>query len=257
MEETVSMEEPPQGLSETSLLLGVGDEVWLGIACALVLFLIAYYLFIPDSPVGSPTTDVPQTARRTPDAESSCPVCLDNLKFAVETNCGHVYCGECIFSVVELGDRGLLETPTCPYCRQRMTMMLPYFSESEISDDSDITTAETRNQVLAQVKRYNRFYSGQPRSFSEHLADLPMISRRMMRYLTTQDGITFLMNARIVPYLIMTAVYALSPFDIVPESLFGMIGVLDDLIILVMCVLYMVTIYRNFAAENLTNHQHA
>ena len=118
-------------------------------------------------------------------------------------------------------------------------------------------------------------FTGQPRSFSEHLADLPMISRRMMRYLTTQDGITFLMNARIVPYLIMTAVYALSPFDIVPgkcrliltptyfqyfpisESLFGMIGVLDDLIILVMCVLYMVTIYRNFAAENLSNHQHA
>ena len=39
---------------------------------------------------------------------------------------------------------------------------------------------------------------------------------------------------------------------ILSESLFGIIGILDDLIVLIMCVLYVVTIYRNFAAQNPT-----
>ena len=57
---------------------------------------------------------------------------------------------------------------------------------------------------------------GQRRSFREHLSDLPMLTRRMIQYFSTYDGIAFFMNARIVPYVLMTIVYALIPFDMVP-----------------------------------------
>ena len=43
-----------------------------------------------------------------------------------------------------------------------------------------------------------------------------MLTRRMIQYFSTYDGIAFFMNARIVPYVLMTIVYALSPFDMVP-----------------------------------------
>ena len=97
-----------------------------------------------------------------------------------------------------------------------MTMLLPYFTQAEISEQSDVTTVEARREVLDKIKQYNRFYSGQPRSLAEHIWDLPVLTRRMLRYLSTQDGITFMMNARVVPYLLITVVYALSPFDILP-----------------------------------------
>jgi len=261
MMETVAKSAVP---TETSLLLGIGDEVWMGLVLAILTILVCYHFLFSESQPGttpgavSDSTSLPESANQrirsntSGGEEGNCPVCLDELKFAIETNCGHVYCGACIFSVVDLGDRGLMETPSCPYCRQKMNMILPYFSQTELTDDSDVTVAATRAEILDKIRQYNRFYSGQRRSFREHLSDLPMLTRRMIQYFSTYDGIAFFMNARIVPYVLMTIVYALSPFDMVPESLFGIIGILDDLIVLIMCVLYVVTIYRNFAAQNPT-----
>ena len=44
----------------------------------------------------------------------------------------------------------------------------------------------------------------------------------------------------------MAAIYLLSPFDIVPEAVFGLIGILDDLIIVALFLLYAGILYRNF-----------
>merc|ERR1719369_1859118 len=120
---------------------------------------------IGQQPVQEP---ISETAHRPSSSESeqTCPVCWDDLKMAVETNCRHIYCGECIFNVVDLGDRGFLETPTCPYCRQQMTVLLPYFSQAEISEKSDAATHKSRRDILNKIKEYNKIYSGQPKSFS-------------------------------------------------------------------------------------------
>ena len=29
------------------------------------------------------------------DRDYTCPVCMDDARFSVETNCGHVFCGQC------------------------------------------------------------------------------------------------------------------------------------------------------------------
>jgi len=276
--------------SEASMLLGIGDEVWVGAAFSLVVLMFTYYFFVErkrnrelenrrragaaagadgggdrhtfqeDSTTTTGTSHhqsgsssaatAAEGFGRVRSSPQDCPVCLEEVKYAVETNCGHVYCGSCIFSVVDLSDRGLLETPSCPYCRQKMTIMLPFFSEAENLESSSVDIS-ARTEVLDNIRQYNRYYSGQPRSITEHLWDAPMLTRRMMRYLSTYDGLTFVMNFRIVPYLVMTVVYAISPFDILPEGLLGVVGILDDVVVLIMCVLYVVTIYRNFAAENL------
>ena len=54
-----------------------------------------------------------------------------------------------------------METPSCPYCRQKMNMILPYFSQTELTDDSDVTVAATRAEILDKIRQYNRFYSGE------------------------------------------------------------------------------------------------
>ena len=141
----------------------------------------------------------------------------------------------------------LLDVPACPYCRQKMNLILPYFTDEEHQSEA----SEAKTQVLQNVMQYNRVYSGQPRSIVEHITDLPMLFRRFIRYLATYEGLTFVMSVRIVPFILMTTIYALSPLDIVPEAALGIIGLLDDVVILMMCLFYVITLYRNFAAENL------
>ena len=48
----------------------------------------------------------------------------------------------------------------------------------------------------------------------------------------------------------MAGVYLLSPFDIVPEAVFGLIGILDDIIVLALFALYAGILYRNFVVDN-------
>ena len=71
---------------------GVGDEVfYFGLASVIggvLLYRAVLYCF---KSIGDPTEHMIY----------DCPICLGKAEFAVETNCGHVYCGNCI---LEVGD---------------------------------------------------------------------------------------------------------------------------------------------------------
>ena len=64
-----------------------------------------------------------------------------------------------------------LAATQCPYCRQRITIILPYFSDSE-NNSADITEVETREKIKKEVHMYNRRYSGEPRSFVEQVREI-------------------------------------------------------------------------------------
>ena len=54
-----------------------------------------------------------------------------------------------------------MSTPTCPYCRQRMTVLLPFFSDIEINAaDLDVATVERRQKIYDNIRSYNRLFSG-------------------------------------------------------------------------------------------------
>ena len=56
---------------------------------------------------------------------------------------------------------GPLSTPTCPYCRQRMTVLLPFFSDVERNAaDLDAATIESRQKLYQNIRSYNRLFSG-------------------------------------------------------------------------------------------------
>ena len=143
------------------------------------------------------------------------------------------------------------DTPTCPYCRQRMTMLLFYFSETErnLADPEEI---ERRNTLVNSVRNYNSRYSGEPRSLVEQLRDLPVLLRHLWTFFWSPDGLSWLFRLRILTLGGMAGLYLLSPFDIVPEAAFGIIGILDDLVIVALFLLYASMLYRNFitASDN-------
>lgn len=51
---------------------------------------------------------------------------------------------------------------------------------------------------------------------------------RHIPLLFTENGIRFILTDARFKYIILLAIYALSPFDVLPEGLLGPLGLLDD-----------------------------
>ncbi|MGJ2543834.1 DUF1232 domain-containing protein [Salmonella enterica subsp. enterica serovar Paratyphi A] len=45
--------------------------------------------------------------------------------------------------------------------------------------------------------------------------------------------------------MLLSAIYILSPIDIIPEGILGVIGLMDDLLIALICFLHIATLYRS------------
>ncbi|CAK9162683.1 unnamed protein product [Ilex paraguariensis] len=60
-----------------------------------------------------------------------------------------------------------------------------------------------------------------------------------------QRSLPLVIRARVYLAMVLSAIYVLSPVDIIPEGLFGIIGLLDDLIIVLICFLHVATLYRS------------
>jgi len=244
---------------EIGLLYGVGNEVWIGILCIMFFlwfskYVIDVYMF-PESQISNSaraSTTNNQGRTRPSGQNYDCSICLGSASYAVETNCGHIFCGECIFQYYEITPRhqGPLSTPTCPYCRQRMTVLLPFFSDIETNAaDLDVATVERRQKIYDNIRSYNRLFSGEPRSIAEHIADLPMLLRHLWRYFWSGEGIELIFRLRIVMFLAMAVVYVLLPFDLLPEVVFGVLGLLDDILVFVLILIYVAVVFRRVITQ--------
>jgi len=222
---------------------GVGDEVlYFGMGAVVVGFAL-YYVAVHIFGISASETTGGQTSLegRTRSSNHDCSICLGEASLAVETNCGHVYCGNCILEVWRRSNA--LHATTCPYCRQRITIMLPYFSQEE-RDSADLTEIENRSAILTEVHTYNRRYSGEPRSFVEMVRDVPVLLRHLVHYLLTGEGLHLAFQLRVAVLVAIWLLYLLSPLDLIPEAVFGLVGLLDDLFIFFLISMYLTFFFR-------------
>jgi len=237
----------------TSYVVGVGDEVLIGACIILILVYFLYQVlvqFIPSNENNnSDNASEDLSSGRVRANSYDCSICLGEAQLAVETNCGHVYCGQCIISYYDTAVRAPFDTPSCPYCRQRITMILLYFSETE-RNSAELDIIDRRSQIINSVRSYNRRFSGDPRSIWEHLRDLPVLLRHLWSFVWSADGLSWLFRLRIFTLGGVAALYLLSPFDIVPEAAFGIFGLLDDLVIVALFLIYSSILYRNFVVQD-------
>jgi len=56
-------------------------------------------------------------------------------------------------------------------------------------------------------------------------------------------------RARILLCLAAIVIYLVSPLDVLPEAVFGLIGLLDDLFVVLLVLVYMTIIYRQIVAD--------
>jgi RING finger protein 170 len=83
--------------------------------------------------------------------------------------------------------------------------------------------------VETEIRKYNRRFSGEPRSFLEKMYDLPGLLRHFWRNFTVTEGLGLLFHGRIIIMISAFILYFLMPFDLLPESLLGVFGLVDDL----------------------------
>ncbi|XP_014667062.1 PREDICTED: E3 ubiquitin-protein ligase RNF170-like isoform X2 [Priapulus caudatus] len=246
-----------------TLVEGIGDEVVYGIGCVIGLLLLLMGLSFsrrrnggqaihPDyqENVLTAREHVEQdrqsqngTFRRYHGGDMQCPICLNHARFAVETNCGHMFCGLCIITYWQHGT--WLGAVSCPVCRQQVTVLLCYFNEAVLSEQ-DI---EERNQLIVDINGYNRRYSGEPRSVLDYLYDLPTLLRHAVSEFFSVGGLMAMFRLRLLLCFFAALLYLISPLDILPEAVFGILGLIDDVFVLLLLAVYVSIIYRRYLAD--------
>eukprot|EP01137_Pigoraptor_chileana_P031064 Opistho-2@18359 len=190
-------------------------------------------------PLTPPPVDTSRPATRAAPGDN-CPICISPLQFHCETNCGHSFCASCIKAYSEHSQG--ISAMTCPCCRQQVTLILKSFS---LADDRSPQCLEWSQWI----DRYNRRFSGAARSWSEYLTDAPTLLRHLFRDLWSGTGLMLMFRLRVVMLVVVCAAYMLSPLDLIPEALLGAIGFIDDLIILLIILIYMSVLYRSVIAS--------
>ena len=202
--------------------------------------------------------------------DRQCPICLSDARLAVETNCGHLFCGGCISTYWTTQHPTRLQAMSCPCCRQPVSVLFPQFTNDEITgivrrgrgdaddaaeatsggadNDDDDATAATPETVTSLINTYNRRFSGLPRPWMDYVYDLPVLLRHLASELFTFGGLAFVFRLRVFCLILGVLLYILMPFDIIPEGVVGILGLFDDLLFVFILVIYLSIMYRRVLA---------
>nr|XP_020480961.1 E3 ubiquitin-protein ligase RNF170-like isoform X2 [Monopterus albus] len=179
-----------------------------------------------------------------------CPVCLQMVSFPVQTNCGHLFCAPCLITYWRHGS--WLDAISCPLCREKVSVLFHLFNESRSDQQS--------KEVLGKITDYNKRYSGAPRRVIDYLCDTPLLLQLAARGLSTIGGLVWLFLFRVALCCVGTMVSISSPtLDSVSSSsattletdssLCGLLGVLDDLVVVILLLICVININQQVAPE--------
>ncbi|KAG6524563.1 hypothetical protein ZIOFF_014477 [Zingiber officinale] len=160
-----------------------------------------------------------------PPEDDVCSICHDWFTLPCQANCSHWFCGNCILRVWHHGSA--LQPCKCPICRRFITLLIPTDAAAQERQDTEAS------QILENIEKYNRNFGGGSSSLIQVYIFFIIVN-------TNNQDICNLSDT-----MVMSAIYVLSPVDIIPEGIFGLVGLLDDLIILLIVLLHVATIYRS------------
>lgn len=108
---------------------------------------------------------------------------------------------------------------------------------------------ESSKELANRILDYNNRFSGQGRSFRQVFSDLPIMVSWMVDEILNGRGLMYICNFRIAVGFFIAITYAICPLDAIPESAFGMMGILDDIIFFIVFAIYATNIFRQRMAN--------
>ena len=112
--------------------------------------------FVPSEPT------TPDQPRKRYGQQIECSICMDDIKYKVETNCGHAFCCQCWIN--HETHLNVVGTISCPLCRQKVSILHQCFSEAELNSPRNSENVGKVNKFLNEIKRYNHRSGGEPRT---------------------------------------------------------------------------------------------
>ncbi|KAL0877896.1 hypothetical protein Bca101_027602 [Brassica carinata] len=171
-----------------------------------------------------------------PPENDLCSICHAHFTAPCQANCSHWFCGNCIMLAWRYGSN-TLQPCKCPLCRRPISLLIP---------SEDTTRDRDNSTVLRDLETYNRLFGGQSSSLVQRMQDLPFLLWRLLReMMDPQRTLPLVIKARVYIAMILSAIYIISPIDIIPEGVLGIVGLLDDLLIALICFLHVAALYRS------------
>ena len=168
-----------------------------------------------------------------------CPICLERLRFAVETSCGHAYCGECLREWWQQNSRIRI---ICALDRNLVSFLVPSHS-IRAQCDNEANQVNRQGASRAEIDRFVREYNMLPEILSlGSIYQALRVGLLSIGQLSFQDRYVL---SQTILYLIIFLFYFLSPIDFLPETFFGLVGLIDDLLILFVIVYNVGIMIRN------------
>ncbi|CAF0823305.1 unnamed protein product, partial [Didymodactylos carnosus] len=198
------------------------------------------------SPASSTTTTRSTSSLLGQPRHDTCPICLNESTYSVETNCGHLFCGKCLISYWRFQPNWLAGM-RCP-----VTVLLPCFTA-----DEQQSTDVDKQTIINDYNDFNRRFSGAPRTYLkvhpvylEYIRDIPVLIPHLIRQIFSVHGIQWAYRLRFITIFLLVIAYVISPFDLLPESAIGILGMLDDLFLFLCMLIYASVIYRQQLSQS-------
>lgn len=83
----------------------------------------------------------------------------------------------------------------------------------------------------------------------DYVQDFPMLLRHFLWECSTADGMATVFRFKIAFGILVGIIYIFLPLDIIPEAVFGILGLLDDVFVIFVILIYVTIVYRNIVAN--------
>jgi RING finger protein 170 len=168
------------------------------------------------------------------DGDADCVICLGPLARPMELlPCGHLFCEECLVAFVE----ARAFQSQCPTCRAPIELVAPCFRRFP----PDEPPAQIAAALAEPLRRFNLAGRNGLTARGAYSA-LEYVMHNFFR-------LPLRLRLRLVAAFVGGVVYLLLPLDLIPESIFGVVGLVDDLFVVVLCAIVLIVLLRRaFAA---------
>ncbi len=260
------------------------DDFILTAIILLSILFIFKFLSVPRDPPASAASssssslsDSASDSRRRARLEAGnfdCSICLDQCIFAVETNCNHAFCAPCWLELSSHSHSSLTSSSghvKCPNDRRGVSLLIELWTPAEralLSEpfqvargqfDRDRPSAAFAHQFYNGIRDYNRraqiaSATSAPlnfRSMADAFRDAPSLLRALSAEATSSIGglMSVVLRLKIVISFLLGFLYVLLPIDFMPEILFGVVGYLDDILVVLFIAVYISQIFRGVIVE--------